>query len=631
MELRRHAVRWCVALIAVVATGCFERNLSPVNPCTRSRSGNNIRVTSVDKVDLLFMIDNSNSMSQEQESLRVELPRLVRVLTSGDADGDGEEDFQPVRSLHIGVITSDLGVGEDYVVRDCEGNGDDGRLLRMANGGASCSGEYPAVFQFQSGVDDPATFAAHVGCVAVAGTGGCAFEQQLEAVLKALSPSTPQPWTIPDYVPPMFRGGTRGHADGANAGFVREDSVLAIIMVTDEEDCSVADPRLFDPAVNNAVYPGSLNLRCFDHPQARHPIERYVFGEDGKSGLLGLRRDPNLLVFAGIVGVPVDSVPNPREIDYAAILAHEDMQERPDPDPRRAERLIPSCNVVDRGEAFPPRRIVQVAQRIEAARGSATIQSICQESFTDALDAILGKITDVLGGACLPRELNSDAQGFVQCRVFEVLPPAMLCDGLPGREARGSVQSNDVVRERCEVTQVGPEGARSGMQGWWYETAANAPSGSTLARSCPEDRRRIAFAGIEPITNSEIRLECLQTIAQSSHEAVGIGTFCDPVASADVCVTGRSPNETAPLSCDAAERTCAVSCANPEAPTLPGETTRCIAAGLLGDVCDTRTWLEAVGATEPGISEEERARRMAAIPAGMAAAPHNFCVNPTCI
>jgi hypothetical protein len=348
--------------------------------------------------------------------------------------------------------------------------------------------------------------------------------------------------------------------------------------------------------------------------------------------LLGLRRDPNLLVFGGIVGVPVDSVPNSRQIDYAAILAHEDMQERLDQTMQPPERLIPSCNVVNRGEAYPPRRIVEVARDIEAANGSATIQSICQESFTGALDAIIDKIADALGGACLPRELNSDAQGFVQCNVFEVLPSGMSCDGLPGRTARDTVEISGIARERCEVVQVGSEGALSGMQGWWYETAANAPPNSSITRTCPADgQRRIAFAGIEPVTNSEIRLECLQAVTSSSNDAVAIGTFCDPAAAEDVCSTGQSPNETENLSCDAAERTCAVSCANPEAPALPGETARCTAAGLLGDVCDTRTWREAVGATELGISETERTRRMMAIPAGMADAPHNFCVNPTCI
>ena len=32
-----------------------------------------------------------------------------------------------------------------------------------------------------------------------------------------------------------------------NAGFLRENSALAIILLTDEDDCSARDPLLFDP------------------------------------------------------------------------------------------------------------------------------------------------------------------------------------------------------------------------------------------------------------------------------------------------------------------------------------------------------------------------------------------------
>ncbi len=634
MALSRLGTALILASTGVLVVGCFERTLQPVNPCTRSRTGNNIRVTSVDEVDLLFMVDNSNSMAEEQASLAVELPRLVQVLASGDLDDDGSQDFQPVRSLHIGVITSDMGVGGGFTVSSCEvPMGDDGRLINTARtSDAACTGSYPTIFEFQRGMGDAMAFAQQVGCVARTGIGGCGFEQQLEAVLKASSPSQPQEWTIPNYVPPLFVNRTSGHADGANAGFIRPNSALAIIMVTDEEDCSASDVEIFNQ--DSTTYGGvDLNLRCsvFGRmdPSPIHPIERYIDGVDGQSGLLGLRQNPNLLIFAGIVGVPVESVPEPSAIDYDAILAHPLMQEMEDP--TTPGRLVPSCNVPGLGTAFPPRRIVSVARGIEAAGGSATIQSICQDSFTGALDAIISKIASALGGACLPRELNTDAQGRVQCDVFEILPDGMSCEGLDGRTADGTLDVNGAVRQRCKVTQVGPSGAAAGMSGWWYETAENAMEDSNLTMVCPNGPRRIAFAGINPITNSEIRLECLQTILPGSATDITIGAFCDPVAATDTCASGSSPNRTVPLACDAAERTCAVPCGNTENSMLPGDTTRCTSAGLLGDVCDTRSWREVVGLDDQNISEEERARRMSAIPAGMEDMPHNFCVNPTCI
>ncbi|MDQ3035855.1 MAG: hypothetical protein M3Y87_25855 [Myxococcota bacterium] len=616
-----------IASIGVLGMGCFERALRPVNPCTRSRAGDNIRVESVDQVDLLFMIDNSNSMTEEQASLTAELPDLVQVLASGDRGLDGVQDFQPVRSLHIGVITSDMGVG-GHDVPTCDGGtfgamfGDDGVLLtRGRTAIPGCIATYPSIFQFERDRDDPLTFATDVACVANAGVGGCGFEQQLEAVLKAISPSTPQAWTVPGYVPPVFFGSSSGHADRSNMGFVRENSALAIILVTDEEDCSASNPDIFNPG--SATFSGTdLNLRCFTYPEATHPVERYIRGVDGHGGLLGLRQNPNLLIFAGIVGVPVETVPDPSAINYDSILAHPDMMERIDP--AMMTRLYPSCNVPGRGIAFPPRRIVRVAQGIEQAGGSATIQSICQAGFEGALDAIIAKIADALGGACLPRDLNPDADGFVQCQVFEVLPASgdtTTCAGLPGRDPDSIVQIevDGVMREMCEVLQVGPTGAMEGGQGWWYERAEAPGTGSDIAMLCGETGQRIAFANINPITNSDIRLECLQTILPGGGGAVDIGTFCDPAA-AGSCDIGATPDR--PLACDAADRTCAVPCTSDA---------NCTSAGLLGDVCDTRPWLDAVGVNEPGISAAESARRMASIPGGLENEPHNFCVNPTCI
>jgi hypothetical protein len=619
--------------VALALSGCFERTLRPVAPCTRSRAGDSIQVNTVDEVDLLFMIDNSGSMSEEQASLTAELPRLVEILASGDRNDDGVREFQPVRSLHIGIVSSDMGSG-GFDIETCDRGargaalGDDGVLITSVAGGGSgtCSATYPSVFEFERDRDDPAAFAADVACVARLGTSGCGFEQQLEAVLKALSPSTTQEWTVDGYTPPLFLGSSFGHADGANDGFIRPESALAVILVTDEEDCSVADVGIFDRS--SPTYSGDLNLRCFMHTAAQHVIDRYVRGVDGRSGLMGLRRNPSLLIFAGIVGVPVDLVDEPdelRPIDFDGILADPRMEERIDPG--MPTRLIPSCDVPLRGVAYPPRRIVRTAQALAQAGASVTIQSICQETYTSALDEIISKIAAAIGGACLPRALNPDADGFVDCDVYEVLPatgPTTHCAGLPGRDPDSveMVEIDGVVRERCEVVQVGPEGHAADAPGWFYETMANADPDSDLAMLCADTPQRIRFTGgIDPTTNADIQLECVQTVRPGTGTEVSLGAFCDPEA--DVCGGGLAPDRATALTCDAADRTCGVAC---------DSTATCTAAGLLGDVCDHRSWLEAVGATEQGISDAERARRMMGIPAGVAPeAAHGFCVSPTCI
>src|SRR5690606_37126644 len=154
--------------------------------------------------------------------------------------------------------------------------------------------------------------------------------------------SAPQAWTVPNYAPPFFHNSTLGHADRENAGFIRPNSALAIILVTDEEDCSAANPELFNPN-SPAFMSVDLNLRCFSFPAEVHPVERYVSGVDGRSGLLGLRQHPGLLIFTGIVGVPVETVSDPSSIDYDAILSHPLMQE--EVDSTMPTRLRPSCNV----------------------------------------------------------------------------------------------------------------------------------------------------------------------------------------------------------------------------------------------------------------------------------------------
>ena len=82
------------------------------------------------------------------------------------------------------------------------------------------------------------------------GTEGCGFEQQLESMLKALTPSDSSI---------RFEMNTAGQGDRANAGFVRPDSLLAIIVVTDEDDGSTIDPQLYaDPGTSAYLMSASI-------------------------------------------------------------------------------------------------------------------------------------------------------------------------------------------------------------------------------------------------------------------------------------------------------------------------------------------------------------------------------------
>jgi hypothetical protein len=611
-------------LVASALLGaCLEREGRPVSPCTRVNLTAQVSYDNVDRVDLLFMIDNSNSMAQEQASLAREIPTMIAILASGDFDLNGSlddpDDFDAIRDLNVGVITSDMGSG-GYTQPTCTNSdfGDDGILRTAGNISLGCDATYPPVLSFvPSYPPNPSesdAFANDVACVATLGTGGCGFEQQLEAILKAVTPTAPQPWTASDFIPigtpgapngldhPFFLN-TQPHGDRENAGFARENAVLAIIPVTDEEDCSAQDEELFNPSGGpySAIDP---NLRCFTFPEAQHPVERYV------AGLLQVRRRPGMLVYAPITGIPVDLVPRPGESPNFEALVSPDpnvrdprMQERVDPSMPR--RLIPSCDVPTVGTAYPPVRIVRVAQGLQAAGANVTVQSICQTSYRGALGEIVRQIGGALTASCLPRPLNVAADGSVGCEIIVVLPAGTSCESIeavPQLDAEGAPLVEE-GRAVCALVQQIPEGGvEPTAPHWFYDDFSDEGREECGDPLDPSVRfQRLTFTRLPP-SGSLLRLECSIPIRGGDGSTVTFGTFCDPGPS-DVCA-GATTLTGSTLECDPVARTCGVPCETDA---------ECRRAGLGGFVCDQRPLEEIDPMAFPGES-----------------APHSVCIAATC-
>jgi hypothetical protein len=333
-------------------------------------------------------------MREEQANLISELPRLIRVLSTGDTNGDGLADFNAARSLHVGFVTTDMGSGNQMNVRTCTpGLGDDGILRSRASGVAPCMATYPTgTFAFMDGQNVDA-FSATLGCVANIGTSGCGFEQQLEAPLKALTPTNPEAWTRAGYVPPRFYdpasglpGRLAGHGSAANAGFVRPDSTLAVVLLSDEEDCSVADYGIFGPDPRFTSIPSNLRCSTFAGDSSIvYPTSRYV------DGFLGLRRQPSQLVFSVIAGIPPETEALAAAGDFAAVLAHPGMIPRVDASGTNPE---PSCSTAN-GTAYPPVRMVEVAAGLAAQGASVSVSSICSGSFAGPIDSIITRLSTV--------------------------------------------------------------------------------------------------------------------------------------------------------------------------------------------------------------------------------------------
>jgi hypothetical protein len=428
-------------------------------------------------------------------------------------------------------------------IDQCAGHGDDGIMQNtpslLVQG---CQASYPRFLSYTAGVNDPAQSANDFACIAQLGTDGCGFEQPLEAALKALWPSVDiDPATGNPIEPnrilflPDDNGfGQLGHGDTDNAGFLRNDpaaglSVIAVVVVSDEEDCSSRDNTHFRPAgmlnPSDPLSQQSMNLRCFFNPQNLYPLERYILG------LEALRPgNENLVLFSAIVGVPPDLVTpesygsvdwqndSERDAFYQDIQNDPRMQEVVDSAlPAEQGNLVPSCNT-ERGKAYPPRRIVEVARGFGA---NGSVQSICQEDFGPAIDTIVERIAGQLGAPCLPRALVRRADGSVGCELIWELPtpgaaPAATpvgC-GQAGFDFLSEPTSGRAVSDRggavCQVDQLAVEGGEvqttgGSAAGWYYDDFSEEVSTQCLGGGA----QRIAFTPeAEPPFGVVVKLVC---------------------------------------------------------------------------------------------------------------------------
>jgi hypothetical protein len=162
---------------------------------------------SCEKMDILFVIDNSGSMLEEQDNLAVNFPQFISVLDGFRASNGAPIDYR--------VALTSTGVTKSWASEILPGfpfpdgqAGDDGRMLQR------CGMTRPWVERADPGAAN--TFS----CAAELGTSGPASEMPLASIKLALDERV---------------------SDGSNAGFVRDDALLAIVILTDEDDCSRED------------------------------------------------------------------------------------------------------------------------------------------------------------------------------------------------------------------------------------------------------------------------------------------------------------------------------------------------------------------------------------------------------
>lgn len=279
------AVLGAASASLALASGCLDRPVVPQDPNTSNIYIAEIRQTAVDKIDLLFMIDNSISMQDKQQILKQAVPVLVQRLVTPicidanrepipglntDANGkcaNGEPEFTPIKDIHIAIVTSSLG-GHGGEICSMTGSTpvdpsvNDQALplgLVRTNLQQNASTSYWSNTGFLAwdpdaavpqrarntppGVSDQALFQTQFeNMVAEVGEVGCGFEASLEAWYRFL---------IDPHPPSEVKRSADGNVTEAiypnnqllslRSQFLRRDSLVAIIMLTDENDCSIRD------------------------------------------------------------------------------------------------------------------------------------------------------------------------------------------------------------------------------------------------------------------------------------------------------------------------------------------------------------------------------------------------------
>jgi hypothetical protein len=402
-----------VTLIGVWA--CYNAPVETPAPKTVQETDVKVEQNVKNKVDILFMVDNSPSMTPKQNELQARFPELIKILDSFGQTSPA--------SYHIGVVTSDLGAGQFTLSNgQCHPNGDGGKL--QAIGAAAAAGcmaptggvNYIDYNQLMKDVNGNATSNLPAGqdlattftCMASVGANGCGFEHQLESVYRALKNPPPE-----------------------NAGFLRPDALLVVVWVTDEDDCS-ADPNtdLFDPSAAKAMPPpagygtlasyrctefsiecngslmpyadsGGALMGCTDAaPSLNHliPVSKYINFFSKPAGAGGIKVDPQDVILVDLTAPdsPVESIlANPQQATPGPYVTC------PGPvDGKTCAVVLQHSCIAPTNNAFFGDPAVRIRQVVNSVLNKQTT-SICDTSYQSALQSLGQLIVSQIGAGCI--------------------------------------------------------------------------------------------------------------------------------------------------------------------------------------------------------------------------------------
>ena len=180
------------------------------------------------KMDIIFVVDNSASMVEEQAALAASFPTFITVLDNYMTEDGDLLDYR-IAVINTGVDAQPTLHTPPFPPIPTPQTGDNGAFIT----GCGMTGQWLE----RSSPDVTGTFQ----CLADVGTGGPSVEMQILATKLALTRTE-------------------------QLAFHREDALLAFVVLTDEDDCSVEDNVPF-------TVPDD---RCMPAPPEMLPVEDYI-------------------------------------------------------------------------------------------------------------------------------------------------------------------------------------------------------------------------------------------------------------------------------------------------------------------------------------------------------------------
>ena len=390
------------------------------------------------KLDLLFVIDNSGSMCQEQRALSTAFAEIVEAFTDID--------------YRIAVVSTDLQNAEQrgqFLAKptlpvaslNCRDLDDEPIVPDTAD----CAALYetladPALIRSDLMPDD-ATLARWFRCNTTLGTGGDGFEKGMGAVVRATQCNGPNADRFAACCTAEETFDPTCQQPGPAPEFLRPDAQLAVVFVTDENDCTDAtdtpalsqfpicraDPDTDEIPAEYATHCGAdvtaeacYRRDCGDSDREECRLERCVISRRDNSNCEWYR--DTLVSIENIAGALKGLKRNPSDVAVWAFAAPDAVTDAGDPirfDPGEpAEMCMQPFDDVDAccpngrciseiqvscesalGSAFSGHRYQALADAMPFGCGPAEGCSICADTLD--LSPALGQVVDARFSVCL--------------------------------------------------------------------------------------------------------------------------------------------------------------------------------------------------------------------------------------